>query len=162
MIRADQVRDAAAMPIKSRPLPADIPHMDRLRFERGFSLVELVIVTLIIGMLAAFALPSFLGQRAKGQDAAAKSDARSLVTQMEDCYTEHHRYDSCPGPNTGIPRGNGAGQVDLQPPSGDTYVLVARSHSGNTFKVKKNLDGTTTLSCTDTGTTAGGCNGGSW
>ena len=48
-------------------------------------------------MLAAIALPAFLGQRAKGQDSAAQSDARSLVTQMEACYTDHDRYDSLPG-----------------------------------------------------------------
>ena len=135
--------------------------MDRLRHEHGFSLVELLVVTLIVGMLAAIALPAFLGQRAKGQDSAAKSDARSLVTQMEACYTDHDRYDPCPGPDTGIPSGNGPGEVEATP-SGNTYVLVAYSHSGNTFTVEKEADGTTTRSCTDAGAANGGCRGGSW
>ncbi len=64
----------------------------RAQDEKGFTLIELLVVVLIIGILAAIAIPSFLGQRAKAQDAEAKSAAKSGQTAMETYFTDNQTY----------------------------------------------------------------------
>ena len=67
---------------------------DRAASEKGFTLIELLVVILIIGILAAIALPAFLNQRAKAQDTEAKSAARTAQTAMETWYTDEENYNA--------------------------------------------------------------------
>ena len=60
--------------------------------QRGFSLIEILVVILIIGVLAAIALPASVGQRSKGQDSSAKSAARNLVSAIESFYATNKTY----------------------------------------------------------------------
>jgi type IV pilus assembly protein PilA len=60
--------------------------------EGGFTLIELLVVIIIIGILAAIAIPVFLNQRKKGWDAQAKSDARNLATLEETYFTDAGNY----------------------------------------------------------------------
>jgi type IV pilus assembly protein PilA len=60
--------------------------------EGGFTLIELLVVIIIIGILAAIAIPVFLNQRQKGYDAQAKSDARNLATLEETYLTDNDHY----------------------------------------------------------------------
>jgi type IV pilus assembly protein PilA len=60
--------------------------------EGGFTLIELLVVIIIIGILAAIAIPVFLNQRQKGYDAQAKSDARNIATLEETYMTDNNRY----------------------------------------------------------------------
>ena len=64
----------------------------RAQDEKGFTLIELLVVILIIGILAAIALPAFLGQRARAQDTEAKSSVRQGQTAMETFYTDNQTY----------------------------------------------------------------------
>ena len=87
--------------------------------EKGFTLIELLVVILIIGILAAIALPAFLGQRSKGQDADAKSNARNMVSHLESFYATEQTYDAAKAKasnditKSGLSIGGGSGQVDI-------------------------------------------------
>ena len=62
--------------------------------DQGFTLIELLVVMIIIGILAAIAIPTFLNQRNKGYDTQAKSDARSIQSEAETFYTDAQAYPS--------------------------------------------------------------------
>src|SRR3954447_25687749 len=93
--------------------------------EGGFTLIELLVVIIIIGILAAIAIPVFLNQRKKGYEASMKSDLRTVANEMETYFTDAQVYPSAATVTQ-------AGQV-LTVGTGGNAVTLSK---GNTIVVK--------------------------
>jgi type IV pilus assembly protein PilA len=140
----------------------------RAQDEKGFTLIELLVVILIIGILAAIALPAFLNQRGKAQDTASKSQVRTMQTAEETYYTDEQKYTDFTGLQAIEPSLNDLSSVKGTPtavasggPPTDAYVLTSTSKTNNVFTVTKTAAGSVTRSCTAVSTF--GCpSSGSW
>ena len=140
----------------------------RMQDEKGFTLIELLVVILIIGILAAMALPACLNQPEKAQDSTAKSDVRTAQTAMETFYTDNQTYVGVAA--TGVapsleaiePALKNANKLTVKSQTATAYEITTESKGSNkvVFSIK-NTDGTVTRSCLPV--SKGGCSStGTW
>jgi len=134
----------------------------RMQDEKGFTLIELLVVILIIGILAAIALPAFLNQREKAQDSEAKTGARTAQTALETLYTDEQSYVN--GNTTKLkaiePALTQLGTRLAVTPTADTYTVSVTSKSSNqrVWNIIRDNAGNVTRTCTP----AAKCDTASW
>jgi prepilin-type N-terminal cleavage/methylation domain-containing protein len=92
--------------------------------DQGFTLIELLVVMIIIGILAAIAIPVFLNQRKRAVDSSIKSDLRTIANQMETVYTDRQRYTDT-WSQAGTTVTVGADTVQASAGNSFTYVLLS-------------------------------------
>jgi type IV pilus assembly protein PilA len=131
------------------------------------------VVILIIGILAAIAIPSFLNQKSKATDAQAKEMARAALQAAETYSTDHgglYVGISAPELNKIEPTiqttaGNNNAYLFKaeEEESGKGYMITATSTNGDAFSIEKNANGTVVRTCTvKAGNNKGGCPTGTW
>ena len=131
--------------------------------EEGFTLIELLVVMIIIGILAAIAIPVFLNQRKSGYDAGTKSDVKNAATAEETYYTDHNGYLISVGydKTAATDTMSGAGKLESWKPSGHTTaVTVADSPTtpGQGFLITGTSESTKKF-CYDSGDSSKGVYG---
>ena len=142
----------------------------RAEDEKGFTLIELLVVILIIGILAAIAIPAFLNQRGKAYDASAKSQVRTAQTAME-TYATDNNGDYSGATLAGLqaiePTLKDTGSATLGTPGGLSatgYQLVSTAKvTGDKFTITDSA-GVVARTCSagSGGGTPGGCSGTTW
>jgi type IV pilus assembly protein PilA len=144
----------------------------RAQDEQGFTLIELLVVILIIGILAAVAIPTFLNQRGKAYDSNAQSQAKTAQIAEETYATGNNgSYTGSISALQGIePSLNDTSSATLTTVNGTSgttayQVVSTAAHTGDSFTITESTSGTEQNTCSAGSGGSGSpgtCNGSSW
>jgi prepilin-type N-terminal cleavage/methylation domain-containing protein len=124
--------------------------------ESGFTLVELLVVVLIIGLLAALGISSFLSQRSKAQDAEAKQVMRTASHALQVFHMDHDTYNATVADLVEVEPSLRSARNLVVNGTVNTYDIAVDSASGsNTYTLARDADGRVLRGCTVPGN--GGC-----
>jgi type IV pilus assembly protein PilA len=134
--------------------PAGLSH-GRLKEDAGFSLIELLVVMLVIGILAAIAIPNFVGQKTKAVDVQAKEMARTAETTAETVATENDgSYEHVTReelhsvePSLGLEAENGGAYLSGVTHGEQEYSVTATASNGDEYTISKSASGEVSRSC---------------
>jgi type IV pilus assembly protein PilA len=129
-------------------------------YDEGFTLIELLVVIIIIGILAAIAIPVFLNQRQKGYDAGIKADLRNAATAEETYLTDYGAYTNGQAnlSSEGFKSSNttdytgGSTALTLKVDTNKGYCISAQSSSGKWFLFDSQAGGLSSTSYTSSPT----------
>ena len=149
----------------------------RIRSQAGMTLLEVLVVIVILGFLAATSYAVFAGQDRSAFDAEAKSHARSLLWKVQTCFTAREDYTLCDEPTEqepppGVVWGSAPGEVEVvRGPETTRYQVTIRALSraktggaNHSFTIVKRVGAQDERTCVSDGddNDAGGCRGGNW